>query len=353
MADDAIFVDLGLPASDNVAFAAIESVFGQLSDGKWENSPRMTGYWLFARVVKDNGKIALKVLTKGGEYWGNFVSNPYFQKSAEAIKEKIANFLKAVVKDEYPGGWKRDNTDECDYLSRGNVTVRVCDAYRVYDTLKNRKPKVYASVNARVASALVKIAKELVAHSFPVRRNELQKYIPGIKQYKVDPKYKLDAYYGDYGKYGWVYIIYTSKSTYPIRYVGAGDTESECLRELKNELAAHFERIDKEIKEREEFQNPYKVGDILVAVWGYDQTNVDFYKVVQLAGKESVYLVEMTSASKGSTGDGYLNVVPGRDNGKPFLRRVLPKGYVKIDNVRYAWRWDGTPERETAPGWGH
>ncbi len=345
-----IFVDLGFNASDDVAFTTIKSVFGQLSDGKWENSPRMTGYWLFADVVKNDGKICLKVSTKG---WDNSifekgVYNPYVNMRSKQIMEKMANFVKAVAKDEYPSGWDRKNTSECDYLSRGNITVRVCDAYRVYDALKQRNPKVYASV----AKNLIKIAKELVAHSFPIRRNELSRYIPSIKQYKIVPKYKLEAYYGEYGKYGWVYIIYTSKSTYPIRFVAAGNSESECLQELKKELDTHFARIDKEIKEKEEFQNPLKVGDFLVANWGYDQTNIDFYKVVKVVGKASVYLVEMTSKVQGSE-MGYNKVVPGSEKGRPFLRRVAPNGYVKIDSVRYAGPWDGRPESETAPGWGH
>lgn len=31
--------------------------------------------------------------------------------------------------------------------------------------------------------------------------------------------------------------------------------------------------------------NPYKVGDILYSSWGYDQTNVEFYQVVEVKGK--------------------------------------------------------------------
>ena len=346
-----IFVDLGFNASDDVAFATIRSVFGQLSDGKWENSPRMTGYWLFADVVKNDGKICLKVSTKGWDnsIFKNGVYNPYVNMRSKQIMEKMANFVKSIVKEEHPTGWSRTNTAECDYLSRDNITVRVCDAYRVYDALKQRKPKIYASI----ARNLIKIARALVAHSFPVRRNELSRYISNIKQYKIDPKYKLEAYYGDYGKYGWVYFIYTTKSTYPIRFVGAGNSESECLRELKDELAGHFARIDKEIKEKEEFENPLKVGDILVSSWGYDQTNIDFFKVVKVVGKASVYLVELNTKVQGSSGQGYNKVVPGSDKGKPFLRRVSTNGYVKIDSVRYAGPWDGNPEEETAPGWGH
>ena len=40
---------------------------------------------------------------------------------------------------------------------------------------------------------------------------------------------------------------------------------------------------------RAKFQNPYKVGDILHHSWGYDQTNCDFYQVVEV-NKASVIL---------------------------------------------------------------
>ena len=150
--NDVLYIDLGFSASDDVAYQAIQSVFGQLSDGKWENSPRMEGYWKFAEVKKDAGRIVLEVQTKayGSERSYNkkglglkYINNPYFQQSIEKIKNKIAGFLKAIVKDEYPNGWDRKNIAECSFLSN-QTKVRVCDAYRVYDKLKDRNPKVYA-----------------------------------------------------------------------------------------------------------------------------------------------------------------------------------------------------------------
>lgn len=52
--------------------------------------------------------------------------------------------------------------------------------------------------------------------------------------------------------------------------------------------------VNTELKERRaqakaKFQNPYKVGDILHHSWGYDQTNCDFYQVVEVK-KASVVL---------------------------------------------------------------
>ena len=40
-----------------------------------------------------------------------------------------------------------------------------------------------------------------------------------------------------------------------------------------------------------------KEGDIFYSSWGYDQTNIDYYKVTKLIGKASVELVPIESRS--------------------------------------------------------
>lgn len=42
-----------------------------------------------------------------------------------------------------------------------------------------------------------------------------------------------------------------------------------------------------------------KVGDILKTVWGYDQTNIDYYEVVSLKGKTMVNIRKVCAACKG------------------------------------------------------
>lgn len=38
-------------------------------------------------------------------------------------------------------------------------------------------------------------------------------------------------------------------------------------------------------KAKQNFENPYKVGDILYDSWGYEQTNVSFYQIVKVSDK--------------------------------------------------------------------
>ena len=57
-AENTHLVDLGLgPKFKDM----IDSVFGQKSDGYWENTPRMRGYWKFARPILKDNKIYLEI----------------------------------------------------------------------------------------------------------------------------------------------------------------------------------------------------------------------------------------------------------------------------------------------------
>ena len=64
------------------------------------------------------------------------------------------------------------------------------------------------------------------------------------------------------------------------------------LEEYKQRLEKRNEAKIAARKERKanaaEAMKQVKVGDIFSASWGYDQTNVDFFQVVELVGKSSV-----------------------------------------------------------------
>jgi hypothetical protein len=114
-----------------------------------------------------------------------------------------------------------------------------------------------------------------------------------------------------------------------------------------------------------------KVGDILVASWGYEQSNVDFYQVSAVVGKASVRIRKLTSKRVGG-GTGYDLMVPGDAyvNDPPSYKAQDP-GYgpegtlhriqksdgnrysVKISSYSWAYVWDGEPSHETASGYGH
>ena len=111
------------------------------------------------------------------------------------------------------------------------------------------------------------------------------------------------------------------------------------------------------------------LGDILVCSWGYDQTNIDYYEVVELVGKKSVKIVPICSeVVRSSPGADYVKPIPGSrrdwdvlldlDRGwqekQPMgvLKRASD-GAVNVGGHR-AYQCDPNEERyETAAGWGH
>jgi len=93
-----------------------------------------------------------------------------------------------------------------------------------------------------------------------------------------------------------------------------------------------------------------KPGTIFKSSWGYDQTNIDFYKVVKTSAK-SVWLIKVGQEilSESIYGE---EVVPadGYEIGKTFVRRPQFYGedpYVSISSYAGASVWNGKPATQT------
>lgn len=115
-----------------------------------------------------------------------------------------------------------------------------------------------------------------------------------------------------------------------------------------------------------------QVGDIFYNSWGYDQTNIDFYEVIRLTG-QGVEVQPVASRVISDDGHGNERVVPmpgvvrdydvilriDRTDAKPSKVCRLKDGWngtptiVLQSGYHWAQKWDGTPKRQTASGWGH
>src|SRR6185369_5983499 len=112
----------------------LDSVIGQLSDGKWENTPVMAKYWRNAEIKEENGNIV--ILIKDG--WDSGFNG----KDEAWVKTWFAGKIKEIVYDEFGGDrWSRTDTRPSDYLGRSDRPITVSDAYRAYETLKGRSLK--------------------------------------------------------------------------------------------------------------------------------------------------------------------------------------------------------------------
>ena len=116
-----------------------------------------------------------------------------------------------------------------------------------------------------------------------------------------------------------------------------------------------------------------KVGDILYSSWGYDQTNIEFFKVVKVS-EFSVWIQEIGKKVVEVTGWAHQNVVPvdspeyqvrnwdnekdDWDNVNPFITKTHPiqrkkiQAYgdaygVSLNSFSSAWLWDGKPKGQS------
>lgn len=127
----------------------LNAVKGQLSDGMWENSRSARGYWPYFEAKVENGEVVLHI--SKDLYRDSYPNNQFCWMKDEEIRAWFAKKIKQVIKEEGLD-WKRDNSEETDYLDtswrKSKQTSTVSDCYYVYEVLKGRnvaKHPEYAS----------------------------------------------------------------------------------------------------------------------------------------------------------------------------------------------------------------
>lgn len=90
----------------------------------------------------------------------------------------------------------------------------------------------------------------------------------------------------------------------------------------------------------------FKVGDILLSKWGYEQINNSFYQIFKVSASY-VYLLEVKlaiKARKGSSGLDELRLYDANDltscGHQGFKRKISKDGYIKINSYEYARKFD-------------
>ncbi len=118
---------------------------------------------------------------------------------------------------------------------------------------------------------------------------------------------------------------------------------------------AHAEYMAERRAERSALHT-LRAGDILESSWGYEQTNRDFYQVVEVKGEKSVVIRKIASKLDHNTcgRNDYVVADPDNFTGEPMLKRANSENRVKVrDWGVWARPWSGQPVYETALGWGH
>lgn len=114
-----------------------------------------------------------------------------------------------------------------------------------------------------------------------------------------------------------------------------------------------FQEYNDELRRKtakKEFTTSLKPGDILVSTWGYDQTNADFYQIIEIRGKKDI-IIRQICATVEETGFmcGYAMPRPGVwAHDSLLLRKRTGPAYtdgkeerVSITPYSSAYLWDG------------
>ena len=189
---------------------------------------------------------------------------------------------------------------------------------------------------------------------------ELNTYLSGmekqitIRNIKIQ-EYKIDLSENSKGqpvaRYSKLITVGKNKGQYKL-YEGFYFTSEEkrqiWIREKISKIQANlaYETGRKEAKKaaRENMKHDFKVGDIYYDSWGYDQTNIDFYEIIEVKAKSLVIQEIAGKAVKGTEGFDSVNVVPvaGDFAGKPEVKMITfyiqadgtPKYFIKS---RHGW----------------
>ena len=156
--------------------------------------------------------------------------------------------------------------------------------------------------------------------------------------------------------YAMAFVGKAQKPTWMYKFRSENDRQNHIDKTIESAKSRKEEKT-KRMDERKEYQHDLKVDDILVASWGYDQTNIDFFQVIKVVGKKIV--IRKIASKVVDSGSTQNKVVAVKDSfiDEPMIK--IPKsGYngkvvVKIASYEYAYLWDGTPRYETDALSGH
>ena len=133
---------------------------------------------------------------------------------------------------------------------------------------------------------------------------------------------------------------------------GAKDAE-RYIKEYFEGVQAH-EKVKADYAARKKAEaDELQVGGIYYTSWGYDQTNVDFYQVVERTAKMVKYIaIGKTAYSTGCAAADKVVADPEIKVKKVYTAKINGNGW-RISSFEFATPWDGKPKHQTAYGWGH
>jgi len=181
--------------------------------------------------------------------------------------------------------------------------------------------------------------------------------------YKLEREEKTnEVYYGliinrKYNTTKPVVQIWQGKQSKPFVHYSYTDIESaeKSISGYKKRARDRYESVEEAKTAKKQalsnFKSSFTKGTILTASWGYDQTNVDFYEVIDVKGRT----VEIQEIGQNFTEEAFMSghTVPdvNRKIGTPLKKRICVTAYgngvketIKINSSVRLSIWDGKPK---------
>lgn len=116
------------------------------------------------------------------------------------------------------------------------------------------------------------------------------------------------------------------------------------IAKRKESSMEELKRRETYLKTCEKAKDAFVKDAIIVSSWGYDQTNVDFFQIIERKGLTVILQTIGSKATHDRNGDSGT-CTPDISNkiGEPFKKRITKSAHIKFSSFQSGHVWDGTP----------
>ena len=193
-----------------------------------------------------------------------------------------------------------------------------------------------------------------------MKTRELYRVRPvGLNETLTD-SFGIEIYFSEKDLRAIFYAGKSAKSWWYYQFRSINEMIETIYKSVDNHIKNETEKLER--KEREkiamaEFKasDYYQIGDVIYSSWGYEQTNVDFYQVIEVLNKK-IRVREIGCTRVDELSDMSCEVMADKDN---FLNDVIITFSLKLEvntngkkscricrKNTYKWfdKWDGRPK---------
>lgn len=123
------------------------------------------------------------------------------------------------------------------------------------------------------------------------------------------------------------------------------DERALFIKAQKEKIKRNADRDNEELIKYEEKKEKFQTGQILYSSWGCEQTNIDFYIIIERK-KDFVFLQEIGKDKIYHPLGDRGTVIPDKDFkiGEIFKKKLTKYASVKLTSFANCYLWDGSPK---------